>query len=277
VTSQTEWSSSDQKLLHVVVFMFNSTFRYQHTFMVTFEEILEEQHKAFKAHRHATKEHRKVEEAQELQEFLACFKKERQDKVTQVKEVVLPSNYGKAKVMPDVSTSSPSVTPEDVIGMLNDHTELLTNLLHYMLEDSLVKIFKTLNPSSDPNGVSGIPQTLSYLAQHETLENPLYSMSTNFTPSQAPPIMSTLPSRPKTAMVISPPVVEPLNSIPSSATMSRTNELANFVPPYQTVAYRTHPIPPRGMGVPHGLMPDYYFNKYGTPDRVPRTKPRGLH
>jgi hypothetical protein len=30
--------------------------------MVTLEEILEEQHKAFKAHRHATEEHRKVEE-----------------------------------------------------------------------------------------------------------------------------------------------------------------------------------------------------------------------
>jgi hypothetical protein len=47
-------------------------------------------------------------------------------------------------------------------------------------------------------------------------------------------------------MVISPPILELLNSIPSSATMSRTNELANFVPPYQKVMYSTPPIPPRG-------------------------------
>jgi hypothetical protein len=63
--------------------------------------------------------------------------------------------------MPDVSTSSPSITPEDVTSMLNDHTKHLTNHLHYMLEDSLVKIFKTLNPSSYPRGVSGIPQAPS--------------------------------------------------------------------------------------------------------------------
>jgi hypothetical protein len=76
-------------------------------------------------------------------------------------------------------------------------------------------------------------------------------------------------------MVISPPVVEPLNTIPSLATTSRMNELANFVPPYQTVMYSTPPIPPRGTGVPRSLVPDYYFNKYGPPDRVPRTEPRG--
>jgi hypothetical protein len=167
-----------------------------------------------------------------LQEFLACFKKERQCKVTQVKEAILPSTSDKAKVTTAVSTSSPSVTPEDVIGMLNDHTKHLTNHLHYILENELVKIFETLNPSANPGSVSGNPQAPSSSALHETLENPPYGMPKNFTPSQAPLVMSTLPSRPETAMVISPPIVEPLNSIPSSATTSRTNELANFVPPY---------------------------------------------
>jgi hypothetical protein len=168
--------------------------------------------------------------------------------------------------MPIVSASSPSVTPEDVTGMLNDHTKHLTNHLHYMLENGLVKIFKILNPSVDSGSVLGTPQAPSSLAQHEALENPPYGMPKNFRPSQAPPIMSTLPSRPETAMVISPPIVEPLNSIPSSATTSQTNELANFVPPYQTVTYSTPPIPPRGMGIPHGLVLDYYFNKYGALD-----------
>jgi hypothetical protein len=38
--------------------------------------------------------------------------------------------------------------------------------------------------------------------------------------------------------------------------------------------YSTPPIPPRGTGVPRGPVPNYYFNKYGAPDRVPRTEPR---
>jgi hypothetical protein len=185
--------------------------------MVTLEEIKEEQCKAFEAHRKATEEHRKAEEARELQEFLACFKKERQGKVTQVKEAILPSTSGKAKVTLAVST------PEDVIGMLNDRTKHLINHLHYMLENGLVKIFKTLNPSADPGSVSGIPQAHISSALLEALENPPYGMPKNFTPSQAPPVMSTLPSKPKTAMVISPPLVELLNNIPSSATTSRTN------------------------------------------------------
>jgi hypothetical protein len=50
--------------------------------MVTMEEILEKERKAFKVHRQAAEECRKTEEAQELQEFLACFKKERQGRVT---------------------------------------------------------------------------------------------------------------------------------------------------------------------------------------------------
>jgi hypothetical protein len=78
--------------------------------MVTLEEISEERRKVFKTHRQAIEECRKTEEARELQKFLACFKKERQGKVTQVKETILPSTSGKAKVMPDLSTSSPSIT-----------------------------------------------------------------------------------------------------------------------------------------------------------------------
>jgi hypothetical protein len=200
--------------------------------MVTLEEVPKEQRKAFEAHRQAAEERRKTDEARELQEFLACFKKERQGKITQVKEVIIPSTSDKDKVMPAASTSFPYVTHEDVTGMHNNHTKYLTNHLHYMLENGLVKIFKTFNSSADSGIIFGTPQAPSSSAQHEALENPLYSMPKNFTPSQAPPIMSTLPSRPETAMVISPLIVELLNSIPSLATMSRTNELANFVPPY---------------------------------------------
>jgi hypothetical protein len=114
--------------------------------MVTLKEIPEEQRKTFEAHRQAAKVRRKAEEPWEFKEFLACFKKERQGKVTQVKEAILSSTSGKAKVMSDVSTSSPSVTPEVVTGMLNDHTKYLMNHLHYIIENGLVIFFKTLNP-----------------------------------------------------------------------------------------------------------------------------------
>jgi hypothetical protein len=122
--------------------------------------------------------------------------------------------------MPAVSTLSPSIASEDVTGMLNDHIKHLTNYLHYILENGLVKISKTLNPSSDPSRVFGILQAPSSSPQHETSENPPYGMPMNFAPRQAPPVMSTSPSRRETVMVISPPILELLNSIPSSATMS---------------------------------------------------------
>jgi hypothetical protein len=53
----------------------------------------------FEAHRQATEERRKAEEAWEIQEFLTCFRMERQGKVTQVMEAILPSTSGKAKVI----------------------------------------------------------------------------------------------------------------------------------------------------------------------------------
>jgi hypothetical protein len=110
--------------------------------MLTLDEIPEEQRKAFEVHGQATEERRKAEEAWELQEFITCFKKERQGKVTQVKEAILPSTKDKAKIMPDVSTLPLSITPEDVSGMLNDHSKHMINQLKYMLEDGLVKKLK---------------------------------------------------------------------------------------------------------------------------------------
>jgi hypothetical protein len=145
--------------------------------------------------------------------------------------------------------------------------------LKYMIEDVLI-FFKTLSISSDPYSVSGTPQAPSTLAPLEPSENPLYGMPKGFTPSQAPPIMSALPSRPKTAMVISPTIFELLNSMPSLATTSRTSELANFVPPYPIVVHSTPPIPPMGTGIPRGPVSDYYFNKYSVSDRIPRTEPK---
>jgi hypothetical protein len=232
--------------------------------MVTLDEIPEEQRKAFEAHRKSTEERQKAEEVWELQEFLSCFKKERQGKVTQVKEVVLPTTNGTTKVIPNVSTSSPLVTPEDVSNMLHDHSK---HLMEYMLEDGLVKIFKTLSISSN------LPSVLASSSSAPQGE-PLYGMPKNFTPSQAPPAMSMLPLQSDKSIVVSPPIVEPLDSIPSSATTGRTNELESVVPPYWTVVHSVPPIPPMETRIPRGPVPDSYFNRFAAPDRVPHVEPR---
>jgi hypothetical protein len=147
-----------------------------------------------------------------------------------------------------------------------------------MLEDGLMNFFKTLSTSSsDLYSILSNPQASSSSAPPEPLENPPYGMSKGFTPSQAPPVMSALPSRPKTGMVMSPPIIDPLNIITSSTTTSRNNELASFVPPYQTVTHSIPPIPPMGMGIPHGPVLDYYFNKYGALDMIRRFETRRGH
>jgi hypothetical protein len=98
-------------------------------------------------------------------------------------------------------------------------------------------------------------------------------MPKDLTSRQAPPTMSTFPPKPEIAMVMSPSLVEPLDSLPWLATTSQTNGLANFVPPYQMVVHSIPPIPSMGTGIPCSPVPNYYFNKYGTPDRIPRTEP----
>jgi hypothetical protein len=122
--------------------------------------------------------------------------------------------------MPTVSPSSLSVTPKDVSSMLNEHTKHVTNQLNYMLEDGLVKIFKSLGISSDPSAILGTTHTPSSSAPLNPAGIPLYGMSKNFTPSQAPPVMSTYLQQPDNAMVLSPPIVEALDNMPSSAATS---------------------------------------------------------
>jgi hypothetical protein len=185
--------------------------------MASFDDVPEAARKAFEEHKKAQEE--------EMQEFFACFTKACRGSITQIKEPILPPIDSKREVCTtQVSDPSTSVTPEDVTDMLNDHTKHLTNHLHYMLESSLEKIIKTLSPSSNSGSVPSISQALSSSARHETLENPPYGMPKNFTPTQTPPVMNIFPSRPETAMVVNPRIIEPLNSMPSSATVSSTNE-----------------------------------------------------
>jgi hypothetical protein len=92
--------------------------------------------------------------------------------------------------------------------------------------------------------------------------------SLNYFPSQTCLARATFPIKLKSqrTIVLSPPMVEPITSIPSSATNSRMNELANFLPPNCIVPYCTSPIPPVGIGIPRGPMTESYFDKYSAPN-----------
>ena len=63
-------------------------------------------------------------------------------------------------------------------------------------------------------------------------------------------------------MVAQPSYPKHITSIPSSADIRRTNELANFVPPYCMFAHSTPPIPPIGTMAPIGPIPDKMFDRY---------------
>lgn len=59
--------------------------------MPSLEKLPKETRKTFLERRRAPKEARKAREERELQEYLACFKKDHQGSISQVKEPVLPA------------------------------------------------------------------------------------------------------------------------------------------------------------------------------------------
>jgi hypothetical protein len=101
-------------------------------------------------------------------------------------------------------------------------------------------------------------------------------MPLNYFPGQAPLAKASFcnKEKPESAIVLSPPMIVLITIIPSLTTISRTNKLDNFIPPYRIVAYSTPPIPPMCTGVPQGLVPDSYFNKFSAHNRIPCVEPR---
>jgi hypothetical protein len=159
--------------------------------MMTLEEILEEQRKAFEVHQQAVEERRKVEKARELQEFLTSFKKERQGKVTQVKEAILPSTSCMTEVTHNVSISAPSVTQEFVYDMLVDYSKNMENLMQQMIEERKDKFVRNLDISYDSPTVHVYQHALHSSAIHVTLESTQFNTPLNYFPSQAPSARDT--------------------------------------------------------------------------------------
>jgi hypothetical protein len=116
----------------------------------------------------------------EPQEFLVCFKKDRQCNVTQVKQVILLSPDKTSEVTCNVSTSFPSISFEDVSNMLVDHSKNVSNQMECMIQDGVAKSLKMLNISSDLLTTHANQHALSSSALHVPLENPQFGMLMNY-------------------------------------------------------------------------------------------------
>jgi hypothetical protein len=97
----------------------------------------------FDEHRRAAKEHRRVTESKESQEFLACFKKDQQDIVTQVRQVIPPPLNNTTEVTCNVSTSSASD------NMIVDHNKTMMSQMQQTMEENIDMFFRKLNISSN--------------------------------------------------------------------------------------------------------------------------------
>jgi hypothetical protein len=139
--------------------------------MATLEEVLEEARRAFETHHKVADECRKAIKARELQDFLACFKNDRQGKITQVKEVVLSSTSGTTMVAHIVSISTPSITHEFVYDMLVDYYKNIENQMQQMIEERIDKFVRNLDISYDSPTAHVNQHALNSLAIHVPLES----------------------------------------------------------------------------------------------------------
>jgi hypothetical protein len=157
----------------------------------TLEEVPEEVGRAFEAHHKAAEERSKAVEARELQEFLACFKKDRQGKITQVKEAILSSTSGTTEVTHNVSISVPSFTHEFIYGMLVDYYKNMKNQMQQMVEERIDKFVRNLDISYDSPTAYVNQHALNSSAIHAPLESTQFNMTLNYFPSQTPSARDT--------------------------------------------------------------------------------------
>jgi 5'-3' exonuclease len=129
--------------------MMSSEINLEDIAMVILGEVPEDARKAFEKHRMAVEECRRATKAKELQEYLARFRKDQQDVVTQDKQVILPPLDNMTMVTRNVSTSSPSVTREVLSNMLVDHNKTMMSQMQQTMEESIDKFFRKLNISSN--------------------------------------------------------------------------------------------------------------------------------
>jgi hypothetical protein len=183
--------------------------------MATLAEVTREARRAFGAHHKAAEERRKAVKARELQEYLTYFRKDRQGKITQVKEAVLPSTSGTTEVTHNVSISAPSATHEFVYDMLIDYYKNMENQMQQMIEERIDKFVRNLDISYGSPTAHVNQHALNSSAIHVPLESAQFNTSLNCFPSQAPSARDTFLDIevPKSGTVINLPMVQQTSMI----------------------------------------------------------------
>jgi hypothetical protein len=201
-------------------------------------------------------ERKKKRDEEDMQAVLASFKVDRQGNITKVKDIAFTSTSTDAstEVTPNVSDSSCGVTFEQVKSMLAKRDVYLVNWLSSIEWETANKQPAITNdpPPVVSSVTSEIP--ISKPSAASSMDQPKFGMPLNY--------FSGPTVTPTNAMVAQPSYPKPITSIPNSADIRRTNELANFVPPYCTFAHSTPPIPPRGTIAPIVPISDEMFDRY---------------
>jgi hypothetical protein len=104
----------------------------ENVIMASFDDVLEEVHKAFE-------ERKKAQEEKDMQELLACYMKDH-GSIMQIKKPILPPiNPTKEVHTTKVSHPSTSVTLKDVFAMFSEHVKFTRNMLGEEIPKGLAK------------------------------------------------------------------------------------------------------------------------------------------
>ncbi|RLM78508.1 hypothetical protein C2845_PM12G10520 [Panicum miliaceum] len=239
----------------------------------TVDELSVEDRQAYEAY---MKEHeeenvrRKAKEDEEARRwFLSHFSKNRKGDISKDKEVVIVSSEDdQAKVNADVSNATSPVTLEQVSRLLVDGQERMLSTVQNMIDRSLGKQ-PLANDSNAPNSnVASTSQQYAMPPESSAVPAPQHSMPMSYYDGQKTPEQyianktagsvlqtgQTSYGGPVTtgqtgfgALVLYQQSPEPIASVPPvQADPSRTNGFAGYcVPPYTTMTYNPHLIPPQ--------------------------------
>lgn len=230
---------------------------------ISVDELTEEDRQAYEAMCKADKEERRQAEEERRRAFVSCFTKTKQG-LTKKGGAVLP---GAATIQANTSVSEPLLSQNDIANMID---QSVSSKIVNSVESMMKNMFdSTLRPA------------LMRIQDEQLLKRPV---DDNFDNSDAKttPMVNIVPSAPNvylsnpqdgqiymgsaitTSSIVAP--IRTLNNttlnVSTSVPHSRISETsANLQTPYyQTVAYSVPPIPPQGTRIPHGPVPNAYFN-----------------
>jgi hypothetical protein len=209
--------------------------------MASFDDVPEEVRKAFEVRK-------KAREEKDMQELLACYMKDHQGSITQIKEPVLPPiDSAKEVHIAKVLNPCTSVTPEDVSAMFFEHDKFTRSMVGEEVAKGLAKFshnskyqpttFATTHPMAPSS--SSTPST--------STTQPPYGMPLNYFSGQTPPARNT-------SMTLYMPEPVPISSIPPTLAILGQASIAPLLAPMDAgsnTATGVRYSAPRAPNTPH--------------------------